>query len=66
MVDKGVWFLDRFRLEYLRHLRGAGQEDPEAVANAGLRIAKGKFKEFTGEQVLSMIPTSCMKSSGAR
>jgi hypothetical protein len=58
VVEKGVWFLDPFRLDYLRHLRGAGEEDPEAVANAGLRIAKGKFKEFTGQQVLSMIPDS--------
>jgi len=51
----GVCFLDPFRLEYCEHLRRAKMEDPEAVANAGLPIPQGKFKDFSNKDILHMV-----------
>jgi len=53
--EDGVTFLDPFRLEYCEHLRRAKMEDPEAVANAGLPIPQGKFKNFSNKDILHMI-----------
>ncbi len=53
--EDGVCFLDPFRLEYCEHLRRAKMEDPEAVANAGLPIPQGKFKDFSNKDILHMV-----------
>ena len=53
--ENGVRFLDPFRLEYCEHLRRAKLENPEAVANAGVPIPQGKFKDFSNEHILHMI-----------
>jgi hypothetical protein len=57
-TEGGVWFLDPFRKDYLRHLRRADQEDPETVANAGLPIPQGKLQEYDDDDILSMITDS--------
>jgi hypothetical protein len=57
-TEGGVWFIDPFRKDYLQHLRRADQEDPEAVANTGLPIPQGKLKEFSDDDILSMITDS--------
>jgi hypothetical protein len=53
--EDDVCFLDPFRLEYCEHLRRAKMEDTEAVANAGLPIPQGKFKDFSNDDILCMI-----------
>jgi hypothetical protein len=53
--EDGICFLDPLRLEYCEHLRRAKMEDPEAVANAGLPIPQGKFKDFTNNDILHMV-----------
>src|SRR5258708_18334161 len=51
----GVCFLDPLRLQYCEHLRRAKMVAPQAVANAGLPIPQGKFKDFSNKDILHMV-----------
>jgi hypothetical protein len=54
VIENGVRFLDPFRPTYCEYLKGAGYENAEAVAAAGLPAPKGVFKDFA-KDVLDMI-----------